>query len=116
MQTTDYKGYEAVFGKEDRGKTVLIPWFTDFLSPMIPAIASLAGYTFVNCPKTSKKSADVGLMYGNNEVCYPATLVLGDLIAEIQTGRYPLDQLAVAITQTGGNAGRPITLHTSRTA
>lgn len=102
MQTTDYKGYEAVFGKEDRGKTVLIPWFTDFLSPMIPAIASLAGYTFVNCPKTSKKSADVGLMYGNNEVCYPATLVLGDLIAEIQTGRYPLDQLAVAITQTGG--------------
>jgi predicted nucleotide-binding protein (sugar kinase/HSP70/actin superfamily) len=42
------------------------------------------------------------LKYGNNEVCYPATLVLGDLIAEIQTGKYDLDNLAVAITQTGG--------------
>ncbi|MDR2358838.1 MAG: 2-hydroxyacyl-CoA dehydratase [Prevotellaceae bacterium] len=85
-----------------RHKTILIPWFTDFLSPLIPAIAELAGYKFVNCPKTSKTSAEIGLKYGNNEVCYPATLVLGDLIAELQTGKYDLHNVAVAITQTGG--------------
>jgi predicted nucleotide-binding protein (sugar kinase/HSP70/actin superfamily) len=56
----------------------------------------------VNCPKTSKTSAEIGLRYGNNEVCYPATLVLGDLIAELQTGKYDLSNVAVAITQTGG--------------
>jgi predicted nucleotide-binding protein (sugar kinase/HSP70/actin superfamily) len=100
--TATYRGYQPVFTKKDRAKTVLIPWFTDFLSPFIPAIAKLAGYHFVNCPRTSKKSAEIGLKYGNNEVCYPATLVLGDLIAEIQTGEYDLDNLAVAITQTGG--------------
>jgi len=99
---TEYKGYEVVFEKKDKNKTVLIPWFTDFLSPFIPSIAKLAGYNFVNCPQTSRKSAEIGLKYGHNEVCYPATLVLGDLIAEIQTGKYPLDNLAVAITQTGG--------------
>lgn len=97
-----YTGYQAIFEEKDRGKTILIPWFTDFLSPMIPAVARIAGYKFVNCPKTSKSSTDIGLKYGNNEVCYPATLVLGDLIAEIQTGKYDLDDLAVAITQTGG--------------
>ena len=95
-------GYSAVFGKKDRHKTILIPWFTDFLSPLIPALAELAGYKFVNCPKTSKISAETGLKYGNNEVCYPATLILGDLIAELQTGKYDLNNVAVAITQTGG--------------
>ena len=35
-------------------------------------------------------------------VCYPATLVLGDLIAEIKRGHYNIEDLAVAITQTGG--------------
>jgi len=99
---TEYKGYSATFEKKDRNKTILIPWFTDFLSPIIPSIAKLAGYNFVNCPQTSRQSAEIGLKYGHNEVCYPATLVLGDLIAEIETGRYPLDNLAVAITQTGG--------------
>jgi predicted nucleotide-binding protein (sugar kinase/HSP70/actin superfamily) len=102
IKNTEYRGYTAFFGNADRRRTVLIPWFTDFLSPFIPAIAKLAGYNFVNCPKTSKTSADIGLTYGNNEVCYPATLILGDLIAEIKTGKYDLDNLAVAITQTGG--------------
>ncbi|MDR0547590.1 MAG: acyl-CoA dehydratase activase-related protein [Dysgonamonadaceae bacterium] len=98
----NYTGYNSFFQQKDKHKTILIPWFTDFLSPFIPAIAKMAGYHFVNCPKTSKTSADIGLKYGNNEVCYPATLVLGDLIAEIETGKYDLDNLAVAITQTGG--------------
>ena len=97
-----YIGYKSTFGKKDKHRIVLIPWFTDFLSPLIPALAQLAGYKFVNCPKTSKTSAEIGLRYGNNEVCYPATLVLGDLIAELQTGKYDLDNVAVAITQTGG--------------
>ncbi|MCL2597423.1 MAG: 2-hydroxyacyl-CoA dehydratase [Paludibacter sp.] len=97
-----YIGYKSSFGKKDKYRIVLIPWFADFLSPLIPALAHLAGYRFVNCPKTSKTSAEIGLRYGNNEVCYPATLVLGDLIAELQTGKYDLNNVAVAITQTGG--------------
>ncbi|MDR0829406.1 MAG: 2-hydroxyacyl-CoA dehydratase [Prevotellaceae bacterium] len=102
QKNTEYIGYNSFFTKKDRNKTILIPWFTDFLSPFIPAVAKLAGYNFVNCPRTSKTSADIGLQYGNNEVCYPATLILGDLIAEIQSGKYDIDNLAVAITQTGG--------------
>jgi predicted nucleotide-binding protein (sugar kinase/HSP70/actin superfamily) len=101
-QNNKYIGYNATFTEKDRNKIILIPWFTDFLSPLIPAIAELAGYKFVNCPKTSKTSVEIGLRYGNNEVCYPATLVLGDLIAELQTGKYDLNKVAVAITQTGG--------------
>jgi len=42
------------------------------------------------------------LLYGHNEVCYPATLVLGDIIYGLQSGNYDLDNVVVSITQTGG--------------
>ena len=45
---------------------------------------------------------DVGLKYVNNDACYPSILVVGQLIQELQTGKYDLDKTALAITQTGG--------------
>ena len=47
-------------------------------------------------------SAEEGLKYANNEVCYPATLVVGDIIKALKSGRYNLSEIAIAITQTGG--------------
>ena len=97
-----FEGYKTTYKKEDRKKTILVPWFADFLSPFIPAIGELAGYKIVNLPKTNRASAEAGLVYGHNEVCYPSTLVLGDIITALQSGEYNLDDVVVAITQTGG--------------
>jgi predicted nucleotide-binding protein (sugar kinase/HSP70/actin superfamily) len=95
-------GYERTYTKADRKKTILAPWFADFLSPFIPAIGEVAGYKIVNLPKTTKATAENGLKYGHNEVCYPLTLILGDIITALQSGEYDLDDVVVAITQTGG--------------
>ena len=97
-----FENYGIAYTKEDRKKTILAPWFSDFLSPFIPPLAELAGYKIVNLPKTNKISAEAGLKYGHNEVCYPSTLVLGDIITALQSGKYDLDNIVVAITQTGG--------------
>lgn len=97
-----FQGYEASYKKEDRQKTILAPWFADFISPFIPALGELAGYKIVNLPKTNNVSAEAGLVYGHNEVCYPSTLILGDIITALQSGKYDLDNVVVAITQTGG--------------
>lgn len=97
-----FEGYKTTYKKEDRQKMILAPWFADFISPFIPAIGELAGYKIVNLPKTNKISAEAGLVYGHNEVCYPSTLVLGDIITALQSGNYDLDDVVVAITQTGG--------------
>jgi predicted nucleotide-binding protein (sugar kinase/HSP70/actin superfamily) len=97
-----YKGYSATFEKQDKQKTILIPWFSDFISPFMPAIGKVAGYHFVNLPPSDRLSAEVGLKYGHNEVCYPSTLVLGDIIKALQSNKYDLNKVAVAITQTGG--------------
>ncbi|MDH6357516.1 acyl-CoA dehydratase activase-related protein [Parabacteroides sp. PF5-9] len=97
-----FKGYDTFYTEKDRQKTILIPWFADYISPFIPAIGALAGYTFVNLPKSTKQSAETGLKYGHNEVCYPSTLILGDIINALQSGKYDLENTVVAITQTGG--------------
>jgi predicted CoA-substrate-specific enzyme activase len=101
-KTGEYTGYKTVYTKDDRRKTILVPWFADFISPVIPALAELAGYKIVNMPASTKTSAETGLKYGNNEVCYPSTLILGDIITTLQSGKYNLNDVVVAITQTGG--------------
>ncbi|MBN1414187.1 MAG: 2-hydroxyacyl-CoA dehydratase [Bacteroidales bacterium] len=92
------KSYNA----DDKHVKILAPYFTDYLSPFLPAVFKLAGYDMEVLPKSNLLSAETGLKFANNEVCYPATLVAGDLIKALQSGKYDLNQTAVSITQTGG--------------
>ena len=97
-----YTGYTATFEKQDKEKTIIVPWFADFISPILPSLGKLAGYNLVNLPPSDRLSAEIGLKYGHNEVCYPSTLILGDIIKALQSGQHDLNNTAVAITQTGG--------------
>ncbi len=92
----------AVFKKKDRRKKILAPFFSEYISPLLPPLFQLIGYDVEVLPPDDMESAEVGLKYANNEVCYPATVVTGSLIKALQSGRYDLDNTAVAITQTGG--------------
>ena len=100
----DATGFRTVpvFREEDRHRKILVPFFTPFISPLIPAVMELAGYDVENLPLSDAESCDWGLKYANNEVCYPATLVVGDIIKALKSGRYDTSRTAVAITQTGG--------------
>lgn len=91
-----------VFRNEDRKRKILAPFFTPFISPLIPAVMKLAGYDVENLPISDPLSGELGLKYANNEVCYPATLIVGDIIKAYQSGKYDPSNTAVAITQTGG--------------
>ena len=81
---------------------ILAPFFTPFISPLIPAIMSLDGYDVECLPMSDAESADCGLAYANNEVCYPATLIVGDMVKALRSGRYDPAHTAVVMTQTGG--------------
>lgn len=91
-----------IFGKSDKHKKIIAPFFSDYISPLLPPFFALAGYDVEILPLDNIESANIGLQYANNEVCYPATLVTGSLIKALQSGRYDLNNTAVAITQTGG--------------
>jgi len=87
---------------EDKKRTILAPFFADNYSPLIPVIFKLAGYNVINLPKPDRESVETGLRYANNDICYPATILIGDIIKALQSGNYNRDEIAVGITQTGG--------------
>lgn len=90
------------FTERDRRRKILLPFFTPFISPLLPALMRRAGYDAESLPASTPATAEEGLKYANNEICYPATLIVGDLVAALRSGRYDPAQTAVAITQTGG--------------
>ena len=90
------------FDSACRGRKILVPYFTPFISPLIPAIMKVAGYDVENLPLSDTESCEWGLKFANNEVCYPATLIVGDIIKAFESGKYDPATTAVAMTQTGG--------------
>lgn len=86
----------------DRFRKIIVPYFTPFISPLIPSVFRLAGYDVDVLPMSDGVAADYGLRYANNEVCYPATLIVGDIIKAFKDGHYDPSMTAVAMTQTGG--------------
>lgn len=75
---------------------------TEYLTPIIHPVLKLIGYDVEVLPMSDEKSAELGLKYANNEICYPATLIIGDIIKALQSGKYDLNNTAVVMSQTGG--------------
>lgn len=92
----------AKFNEEDRRRTILIPFFSEIYSPFIPAIMELMGYRTHALPPSCDESINHGLQHANNEICYPATLVIGDFVRALKSGRFRREEVALGITQTGG--------------
>ncbi|PID89837.1 MAG: hypothetical protein CSA97_06085 [Bacteroidetes bacterium] len=90
------------FGEEDRHRTILMPWFGDAYSPYLPVLFKLGGYKAVNLPPSDAETPGYGLRYSNNEICYPATLIVGDFMKAMASGKYRPEDVAFGITQTGG--------------
>ncbi len=90
------------YTKAHAKKKIIVPFFTPYISPLIPPLLGLAGYDVENLPLSDNASCDWGLKNSNNEVCYPATLIVGDIIKAFKSGAYDPDNTCVAMTQTGG--------------
>ncbi len=102
-QRHPYKAIHNAFTeKEKNERTIVVPWFSDSISPLFPAVFGRLGFRLQNLPKPDEDSITAGLKYGHNEVCYPATLVVGDIVKFMMAHRDNRDKYVVGITQTGG--------------
>ncbi len=91
-----------IYGKNDKNKKIIAPFFSEYISPLLTPFFELAGYDVEILPLDDIVNAELGLKYANNEICYPATLITGSIIKALQSGHYDLNNTVVAITQTGG--------------
>ncbi|MDF2952647.1 MAG: 2-hydroxyglutaryl-CoA dehydratase [Anaerocolumna sp.] len=53
-------------------------------------------------PEIDQAAVEEGLKYVNNDACYPAILLIGQIIYALKTGKYDLNNTSVIISQTGG--------------
>ena len=81
---------------------ILAPYFTEYLTPLLPPICRLIGWDVEVLPPSDAESAEYGLKYANNEVCYPATLIVGDFVKALRSGKYDPEKVSVVMSQTGG--------------
>lgn len=100
---TPYNYEKNLFTKDmKKNHTILVPDMSPYHMGLICEAAKGSGYNFVYLEHTSKEMVEQGLKYVHNDACYPAIIVIGQLIYALKTGNYDLKNTSVAITQTGG--------------
>ncbi|MDH5607747.1 MAG: acyl-CoA dehydratase activase-related protein, partial [Anaerolineae bacterium] len=94
--------YVKTFEDQDRHRTILAPHFSRFVAPAVTNALTGCGFKVEGLPPPDRRSVDLGLKYTNNEVCYPAILVVGDIIKALQSEEYRPEDTAVGAFMTGG--------------
>ena len=97
-----YNYEKPYFKEEDKKHTLLFPNMSAHHMPFFESILNSEGYHAVYLADTTDNTVEVGLKYCNNDACYPAVIVIGQLIEALQSGKYDINNTSVIITQTGG--------------
>ncbi len=98
------KQYKRVEFTEDMRKkhTILAPDMSPLHFQFLEEAFKQSGYNIVVLTATDSKAIDEGLKYVNNDVCYPAIIIIGQIIEALKSGKYDLNNTSVMISQTGG--------------
>ena len=82
--------------------TIVAPQMSPIHFSLVESVIHSGGYKFDILKHASREDVETGLKYVNNDACYPAIMVIGQLIDAILEGKYDPDKVCLAITQTGG--------------
>ena len=96
--------YERVIFTEEMRKTykILVPQMSPLHFQLLEPVLKSEGYDFDMLPAPTREDVEVGLKYINNDACYPAIIVVGQLMSALLSGKYDINKTAVIISQTGG--------------
>ena len=106
-----------LFTKEMKKEyTILMPQMLPIHFSMFVKCFELEGFKIEMLQTTHSSIVENGLKYVHNDTCYPALLVIGQLIDALKSGKYDMDKTAVVITQTGGGCRASNYIHLLRKA
>ena len=92
-----------LFDEEARDThTVYAPQMAPMHFRLIIPVLRKIGLNVKLLEHASQTDVEVGLKYVNNDACFPAIMVVGQLVNKIKSGEADPDRTSVAITQTGG--------------
>ena len=111
------KDGRLLFTKEMKEEyTILFPTMLPVHFGLIARIFEKEGYKVRMLTTSHRGIVDEGLKYVHNDTCYPALLVIGQLIDAVKSGQYDPHKVALLITQTGGGCRASNYIHLLRKA
>ncbi|MCL1834636.1 MAG: 2-hydroxyacyl-CoA dehydratase [Oscillospiraceae bacterium] len=106
-----------LFTKEmKRDYTLLMPQMLPVTFTMMKKVFELYGYKIEMLTTNHRSIVETGLKYVHNDTCYPALLVIGQLIEAINSGKYDVHKIGLLISQTGGGCRASNYIHLLRKA
>ena len=82
--------------------TILVPQMSPIHFGLLEAAMTASGYNMVVVDPPEKDAVDKGLKYVNNDACYPSLIVVGQMMSELESGKYDPHKCAIIMSQTGG--------------
>ena len=106
-----------LFTKEmKREYTILCPMMLPVHQTFLSKLMREAGYNVDLLTSTKPAIIEHGLQSVHNDTCYPALLVIGQMMEALESGRYDKNKVALIITQTGGGCRASNYIHLLRRA
>ena len=99
-----------------REYTLLMPQMLPVTFTMMKKVFELYGYKIEMLTTTHRGIVETGLKYVHNDTCYPALLVIGQLLEAIKSGQYDKHKIGLLISQTGGGCRASNYIHLLRKA
>jgi predicted nucleotide-binding protein (sugar kinase/HSP70/actin superfamily) len=96
--------------------TILVPNMAEIHFELLVRVLNQYGYKAELLRTNGREIVDDGLKYVHNDTCYPALLVIGQLINALDSGKYDPHKVALMITQTGGGCRASNYIHLLRKA
>ena len=96
--------------------TVLAPMMASIQFTLLANVLKDEGYSVELLTNGGPEVVRKGLKYVHNDTCYPALLIIGQMIDALDSGRYDLKRVVLAITQTGGGCRASNYIHLLRKA
>ena len=100
MQTND--NYPILTAEAAKEYTILVPYMLEPHLSIISSILNDDGFNIEILYSDFETAAQTGLKYVHNDMCYPAIIVIGQLISALKSGRYDINKTALLLPQTGG--------------
>ena len=96
--------HDRIVYTKEMGKnyTLLIPNMSPIHFELLAPALNAHGMHVELLPDCDREAIDIGLKYVNNDACYPSICVVGQIMKALLSGKYDLNKVAVAMTQTGG--------------
>lgn len=109
-------GHRVFTEEMKKDYTILVPTMLPRHFKIMVGIMKAYGYNAYVLDNMGQSVINEGLKYVHNDTCYPAQLVIGQMIDALESGKFDKNKVALMITQTGGGCRASNYIHLLRKA